>query len=60
MRPCKVQGFVSATLTPGGPAIGVGAMSAGYGGSGEVLTNETTADFGFPTAAPELSHKLLI
>jgi PEP-CTERM motif-containing protein len=42
-----------ASVTPGGPAIGVGAMSAGYGGSGETLTYETSADFGFAAAAPE-------
>jgi hypothetical protein len=43
----------NAALTPGGPAIGVGAMSAGYGGSGETLTYEITADFSFAAAAPE-------
>ena len=40
-------------LTPGGPSIGVGAMAAGYGGSGESLTFQTAADFSFTTETPE-------
>ena len=38
-----------ATLTPDASTIGVGAMSAGYGGTGETLTYEATADFDFTT-----------
>ena len=48
------QTVSNATLTPGnGPIIGVGAISAGYGGSGESLTYSAEADFSFATAAPE-------
>ena len=38
-----------AALTPNASTIGVGAMSAGYGGTGETLTYEATADFDFTT-----------
>jgi hypothetical protein len=47
------QTVSNATLTPAGPSIGVGAMSAGYGGSGKSLTNQTTAAFTFAANAPE-------
>ncbi len=53
------QSISNATLTPGGPTIGVGAMSAGYGGMygdfpmEEPLIHETTANFVFTTTAPE-------
>jgi hypothetical protein len=47
------QAVSDATLTPGGPAIGVGAMSAGYGGAGGTLTYTAAADFEFAIGAPE-------
>ena len=39
--------------TPNGPAIGVGAMSAAYDGSGLTATYEATAVFNFTTSASE-------
>jgi hypothetical protein len=43
----------NAILTPSGPDIGVGAMSAGYGGSSSPVTYEATATFDFNTSATE-------
>jgi hypothetical protein len=36
-------------------AGGAGEMSAGYGGEGETLVYETTADFSFTTTQPDPS-----
>ena len=48
------QTVSNARLTPGdGAIVGVGAISAGYGGSGESLTYSAEADFSFATTAPE-------
>jgi PEP-CTERM motif len=50
----------NAVLTPSGPNIGVGAMSAAYGGSGSAVTYEATAVFDFSTTKSEaLDLKLL-
>ena len=43
----------NAVLTPGGADIGVGAMSAGYGGSSQALQYEATAVFDFTTPTSE-------
>ena len=37
-------------LVPEGEIIGAGAMSAGYGGTGEALTYQASAEFNFVTA----------
>jgi hypothetical protein len=47
------QAVSDATVTPGGPPIGVGAMSAGYGGAGGTLRYAAAADFDFKIGAPE-------
>jgi hypothetical protein len=47
------QAVSNAVLTPGGPDLGVGAMSAGYGGSSQALQYEATAIFDFTTTANE-------
>src|SRR5262249_41900922 len=47
-----------ATLTPG--ALGFGVMSAGYGGTGEPLTYDASADFSFAPAASEELYLLLV
>ena len=62
LGPIKAGQTVSnATLTPGGGRIvGVGAMSAGYGGSGQSLTYSAEADFSFTTGAPEELYLTLI
>ena len=57
-RSCRsqpVRSVSNATLTPGGPTVGVGAMSAGYGGLTDYrpLIYATTANFTFTTTAPE-------
>ena len=50
----------NAILTPGGQFIGVGAMSAGYGGSSAALQYEATAVFDFTArTSEELDLKLL-
>ena len=50
----------NAILTPGGQFIGVGAMSAGYGGSSAALQYEATAVFDFTARTSEaLDLKLL-
>ena len=50
----------TAILTPGGQFIGVGAMSAGYGGSSAALQYEATAVFDFTAPTSEaLDLKLL-
>ena len=54
------QSVSNASLTPGGPTIGVGAMSADYGGWGETLTYQTVADFTFTTTAPEELYLTLL
>jgi hypothetical protein len=54
------QTVSNATLTPGGPSIGVGEMSAGYGGSGETLTYSAQADFSFTTPVPEELYLTLL
>ena len=41
-------------------AGGVGEMSAGYGGEGETLVYETTADFSFTTSQPEPLYLTLV
>ena len=43
----------NAILTPSGSDVGVGAMSAAYGGSGSALTYEATATFDFKTTVAE-------
>jgi hypothetical protein len=47
------QAVSNAALTPGGADIGVGAMSAGYGGSSAALQYEETAVFHFTTSTSE-------
>jgi hypothetical protein len=47
-----------ASLTPG--ALGYGVMSAGYGGKGETLTYDASADFSFTPAASEELYLLLV
>ena len=54
------QTVSDATLIPAGKIIGVGAMSAGYGGSGESLTYSAEADFNFTTGAPEEFYLTLL
>jgi hypothetical protein len=49
----------NAVLTPSGPDIGVGAMSAAYGGTGSAVTYEATATFDFSTPVAGLDLKLL-
>jgi hypothetical protein len=46
------QTVSTATLSPGSAFLAIGAMSAGYGGSGEQLTYEATADFTVPIGTP--------
>ena len=46
-----------ATLTSSG---GVGEMSVGYGGEGETLVYETTAEFGFTTTQPDPLYLTLV
>ena len=41
-------------------AGGVGDMSAGYGGEGETLVYETTADFSFTTTQPDPLYLTLV
>jgi hypothetical protein len=48
------QAVSNATLTPAnGSIVGVGAMSAAYGGTGQALTYEATATFDFSTSKSE-------
>jgi hypothetical protein len=47
------QAVSNAILTPNGPDIGVGAMSAAYGGGGEALEYSATAVFDFTTTRKE-------
>jgi PEP-CTERM motif len=48
------QAVCNATLTPAnGSIVGVGAMSAAYGGTGQALTYEATATFDFSTSKRE-------
>jgi hypothetical protein len=47
------QSVSDATLTPGGPTVGVGGMSIGYGGGGETLQYQTYAYFNFTLSGPE-------
>jgi hypothetical protein len=47
-----------ATFTPG--TLGFGVMSAGYGGTGEALTYEASADFNFTPAASEELYLILV
>jgi hypothetical protein len=47
------QTVSNATLTPGGSTVRFGAMSVGYGGSGQPLTYDAEADFNFATTSPE-------
>ena len=53
------QAVSNAVLTPGLP-VGGGEMSAGYGGSGELLTYSAEADFTFVSTAPEELYLALI
>ena len=54
------EAISNATLTPGGPTIGVGGMSIGYGGSGKSLLYEAQADFDFTTTSPETFYLTLL
>jgi hypothetical protein len=53
------QSAAYAAMTPGG-GYAVGAISAGYGGSGEPLTYTAKADFAFATTAPEELYLTLL
>jgi hypothetical protein len=54
------QAVSNAVLTPGGAAIGVGAMSGGYGGAGQALQYEATAVFDFTTSTAETLYLNLV
>jgi hypothetical protein len=54
------QAVSNAILTPGGAAIGVGAMSGGYGGAGQALQYRATAIFDFTTPTSETLYLNLV